>query len=31
MEDGNVLFISESGVVRAALPPDLGHYFRLNK
>jgi hypothetical protein len=31
MEDGNVLFISESGVVRAPLPPDLGHYFRLNK
>ena len=31
MDDGSVLFISEGGVVRAPLPPDLGHYFRLNK
>ncbi len=31
MDDGSVLFISEGGVVRAPLPPNLGHYFRLHK
>lgn len=32
LDDGKVLYISEdSGVVRVALPSDIGYYFRLNK